>query len=211
MRVSLDPQPVDHVAGPPARPRPRGTRPVPRRRPHRRLRVPRVPRPDRPGPAYTPVYPDGAPTRRSTHNWRSERSAPTTTGAHAHDHHCPITAPIDAYHFTGDVLRDGRPIPPVCQTLVHDGPLVLCAQGLHASEHPFDALAYAPGARLHRVTSGDGSGTIPITLVRVRTDHPGHHRRDRLAPTVRATVRHRCPPPVGRPGRRAPVSGALYR
>ena len=61
---------------------------------------------------------------------------------------------MHAYHFTGDVLRDGRPIPPVGQTLVHDGPLVLCAQGLHASEHPFDALAYAPGPRLHRVTLG---------------------------------------------------------
>ena len=27
----------------------------------------------------------------------------------------------------------------------------MCRSGLHASEHPFDALKYAPGALLHRV------------------------------------------------------------
>lgn len=60
-------------------------------------------------------------------------------------------ADIIAYHFTGDTLRDGRPIPPIGETLTHDGPLKLCVSGLHASIHPFDALFYAPGPLLHRV------------------------------------------------------------
>jgi hypothetical protein len=55
------------------------------------------------------------------------------------------------YHFTKDTLRDGRPIPPIGQWLVHKGPLVPCKSGLHASEHPFDAVYYAPGSQLHLV------------------------------------------------------------
>ena len=53
-----------------------------------------------------------------------------------------------AWHFVGDKLLDGRAIPPDGVVLRHDGPLVLCAQGLHASLHPFDALQYAPGNTL---------------------------------------------------------------
>ena len=56
-----------------------------------------------------------------------------------------------AYHFTDDTLRDGRPIPPVGEWLEHDGKIVPCESGLHASEHPLDALNYAPGCTLHRV------------------------------------------------------------
>ena len=52
---------------------------------------------------------------------------------------------IRAYHFVGDKLRDGRPVPPVGEWLVHDGPVRMCESGLHASRHPFDALTYAPG------------------------------------------------------------------
>lgn len=55
------------------------------------------------------------------------------------------------YHFTADTLRDGRPIPPIGEWLVHEGPIAPCVSGLHASEHPFDALTYAPGNLLHRV------------------------------------------------------------
>ena len=55
------------------------------------------------------------------------------------------------YHFTTDTLRDGRPIPPVGEWLVHSGPLIPCRSGLHASEHPLDALFYAPGPLLHKV------------------------------------------------------------
>jgi hypothetical protein len=58
-----------------------------------------------------------------------------------------------AWHFTnGKTLRDGRPIPPEGEWLVHDGPLVPCESGLHASERLLDALAFAPGGTLHRVT-----------------------------------------------------------
>ena len=53
-----------------------------------------------------------------------------------------------AYHFVGDTLRDGTPIPPDGEWLTHDGECVICESGLHASKHPFDALQYAPGATL---------------------------------------------------------------
>ena len=53
-----------------------------------------------------------------------------------------------AYHFVGAALRDGRPVPADGAWLDHDGPLVMCESGLHASLHPFDALSYAPGAVL---------------------------------------------------------------
>jgi len=55
------------------------------------------------------------------------------------------------YHFTSERLRGGRPIPLIGEWLVWDGPVVPCESGLHASEHPFDALQYAPGPMLHRV------------------------------------------------------------
>jgi hypothetical protein len=59
---------------------------------------------------------------------------------------------ILAWHFTADKLRDGRPIPPVGEWLRHDGPIIPCESGLHASERLIDALDYAPGQVLHRVT-----------------------------------------------------------
>ena len=52
---------------------------------------------------------------------------------------------IRAWHFIGDTLRDGRPVPQDGVWLEHDGPLVICQSGLHASLDPFDALQYAPG------------------------------------------------------------------
>ena len=55
------------------------------------------------------------------------------------------------YHFTGDKLRDGRPVPPVGEWLEHEGEIVPCQSGLHASECSYDALQYAPGHLLHRV------------------------------------------------------------
>lgn len=62
---------------------------------------------------------------------------------------------IQAWHFTASALRDGRPIPPAGEWLVHRGPVCLCASGLHASERLLDALAHAPGRAptllLHRV------------------------------------------------------------
>jgi hypothetical protein len=59
-----------------------------------------------------------------------------------------IATPIRAWHFVGATLRDGRPIPPDGEWLVHEGPLDMCKAGLHASRHPFDALQYAPGETL---------------------------------------------------------------
>lgn len=61
---------------------------------------------------------------------------------------------MKAWHFVGDTLRDERPVPADGEWLVHDGPVVLCEQGLHASIDPFDALQYAPGAILCRVELG---------------------------------------------------------
>lgn len=61
------------------------------------------------------------------------------------------------YHFTTKTLRDGRRLPKKGTWLVHDGPVVPCNSGLHASEHPFDALRYCPqaeGVKLHLVELG---------------------------------------------------------
>ena len=63
----------------------------------------------------------------------------------------PKQTTVLGWHFTGDKLRDGRPIPPVGEWLTHDGDVVMCKSGLHLSKHPYDALKYAPGATLHRV------------------------------------------------------------
>ena len=58
---------------------------------------------------------------------------------------------ILAWHFAGDTLRDGRPLPPDGVWLKHTGPIKICESGLHASISPFDALQYAPGPILCRV------------------------------------------------------------
>jgi hypothetical protein len=52
------------------------------------------------------------------------------------------------YHFVGATLRDGQPIPADGVWLEHDGPVVICESGLHASLCPLDALTYAPGETL---------------------------------------------------------------
>ncbi len=58
---------------------------------------------------------------------------------------------MKAWHFTNDTLRDGRPLPPDGEVLRHDGDLVMCQQGLHASVRIIDALRYAPGNTICRV------------------------------------------------------------
>jgi hypothetical protein len=58
------------------------------------------------------------------------------------------TSKVKAYHFVGDTLRDGRPIPKNGEWLEHDGEIVICSSGLHASECPFDALQFATGNTL---------------------------------------------------------------
>ena len=56
-----------------------------------------------------------------------------------------------AWHFVNDTLRDGRPIPADGEKLTHDGDLIMCAAGLHASSRIVDALKYAPGHTVCRV------------------------------------------------------------
>jgi hypothetical protein len=56
-----------------------------------------------------------------------------------------------AWHFTGDTLRDGRPIPSIGEWLEHNGQVILYRRGLHASTTMLGAFWHAPGLRLHRV------------------------------------------------------------
>jgi hypothetical protein len=65
--------------------------------------------------------------------------------------------PILAWHFVGTTLRDGRPVPPDGEPLIHDDEIVPCQQGLHASVRLLDALQYAPGETLCRVSC---TGTV---------------------------------------------------
>jgi hypothetical protein len=58
---------------------------------------------------------------------------------------------ITGWHFTGDRLRNGDPIPPVGEWIRAEGTIVLCRNGLHCSKRLMDALHYAPGELLHRV------------------------------------------------------------
>jgi len=51
---------------------------------------------------------------------------------------------MKGYHFVGETLLDGRPVPADGDWLEHEGPLVLCESGLHWSAHPLDAVRYAP-------------------------------------------------------------------
>ena len=63
--------------------------------------------------------------------------------------------PVRAWHFVGDTLRDGRPIPADGEWLVHTGNIQMCSTGLHASRKPHQALEYAPGATLCLVECRD--------------------------------------------------------
>jgi cation transport regulator ChaB len=56
-----------------------------------------------------------------------------------------------AWHFIGDTLHDGRPVPLDGEKLVHQGELRMCAIGLHASRRIIDGLRYASGDTLCRV------------------------------------------------------------
>ena len=56
-----------------------------------------------------------------------------------------------AWHFVGDTLRDGTPIPADGELLHHAGEVAICSSGLHASKRLIDALNYAPGNTICRV------------------------------------------------------------
>lgn len=57
----------------------------------------------------------------------------------------------NAYHFVGETLRDGTPVPADGVTLKYDGEIKLCASGFHASREAWQALDYAPATTLCRV------------------------------------------------------------
>lgn len=59
-----------------------------------------------------------------------------------------------AWHFTGDTLRDGSPLPAIGETLRFAGEIELCKSGYHWSLKPHQALQYAPGHLLHMVRYG---------------------------------------------------------
>jgi hypothetical protein len=61
------------------------------------------------------------------------------------------------WHFIGNKLRDGSPVPEDGVWLPEIIPVVLCTSGYHGSINPFDALQFAPGATLCRC---EYSGTI---------------------------------------------------
>ena len=58
---------------------------------------------------------------------------------------------FDCWHFAGNALRDGRPLPKKGDILTHVGEVVPCRSGYHGSARAIDALAYAPGALVARV------------------------------------------------------------
>jgi hypothetical protein len=80
---------------------------------------------------------------------------------------------VRAYHFVGDTLLDGRPVPADGEWLEHDGPIVICVSGLHASRRPWHALTYAPG---------------PVLCV-VEVEGIEAERRDKLVARRRRIVR----------------------
>ena len=59
------------------------------------------------------------------------------------------------WHFTGDKLRDGSPLPRIGKWEIFKGPCVMCESGLHVGKTPWDALPYAPGANLRLVEYAD--------------------------------------------------------
>ncbi|MEN6607118.1 MAG: hypothetical protein ABFD60_07730 [Bryobacteraceae bacterium] len=85
---------------------------------------------------------------------------------------------ILAWHFVGDTLRNGQPVPKDGVWLYYDGPLplIMCERGLHASEHPLDALRYATGPILCRVKIGGA-------IVRIAS------HKDKLVATRRLILR----------------------
>lgn len=79
---------------------------------------------------------------------------------------------MKAWHFTdGNKLRDGSPLPAIGETLRHEGELIACESGLHASKRLIDALNYAPGSLLHRVklSGAEAQGHTNEVVARERT------------------------------------------
>lgn len=66
-----------------------------------------------------------------------------------------INDQIGAWHFCGNKLRDGSPVPADGEWLKHTGAVVIRQSGLHASKRIIDALQYAPGSTVCRVSCRD--------------------------------------------------------
>ena len=103
-----------------------------------------------------------------------------------------------AWHFVGDTLRDGTPIPKDGEWLKYSGNLELCASGLHASIDPFDALEYAPGPTLCRVVvRGDiihGSDKLVASERMIISRMDATHLLRHFARMQALSVVHLCDP-----------------
>jgi hypothetical protein len=68
-----------------------------------------------------------------------------------------MTDRIICWHFVGDKLRDGSPVPAVGQTLIVGGRIACCPStadgeaGLHGSRRIIDALSHAAGSTICKV------------------------------------------------------------
>ena len=90
------------------------------------------------------------------------------------------------WHFTGEELRDGSPLPAVGEWEQYDGPCVMCERGLHVGKTPWDALRYSPGANLRYVEYEDVQGEQSDKIL-CRRRRPVRHglRRACECPVVR--------------------------
>lgn len=78
---------------------------------------------------------------------------------------------MKAWHWTnGNTLLDGLTIP-VGEWLIHEGPVVMCRSGYHASKRVLDALCYAPGHTVWRVECEDIAGRESDKFVCRRRKH----------------------------------------
>ena len=75
----------------------------------------------------------------------------------------------DCWHFAGEILRDGEPLPKKGDVLTHEGAIKCCESGYHGSTRAIDALEYAPGTMVARVRlSGDMESQSDKHCARVR-------------------------------------------
>lgn len=75
------------------------------------------------------------------------------------------TEPVMAWHFVGDTLRDGRPVPADGVWLRHEGKCEICRAGLHASRRLLDAINFAREPMLCRVECMEIEDEQPDKLV----------------------------------------------
>jgi hypothetical protein len=109
-----------------------------------------------------------------------------------------------AWHFVGEKLRDGRPVPADGEWLEHEGPLVMCRSGLHAGERAWYALHYASGPVLCLVEldgemiEGEDKVVARRRKIIVRRDITDLLRRFAREEALRVTHLWDCPEVVRR-------------